>query len=101
MLNTFKIPLENLETQINEISSFIDSISLSSISRSTVSYNAVIISLYGCYENYVNSLIEELIRQISDNSSDYSDIPTDMRISNINLSSDFLNAKHRYKNFNL
>ena len=101
MLDTFKVSLEQLNTQLNEISRFIDSISLSSISRSTVSYNAVIISLYGCYENYVNSLVEELIRQISDNSGDYTEIPTDMKISNISLSADFLGAKQRYKNFNL
>lgn len=101
MLSTFKLPLEQLITQLNEISCFIDSIISSEISRSTVSYNAVIISLYGCYENYVNLLIEELILQISDNSSNYTEIPTDMKISNINLSSDFLNAKQRYKNFDL
>lgn len=101
MLNTFKIPLEQLDAQLNEISCFIDSIRSLNISRSTVSYNAVIISLYGCYENYVNLLVEELIRQISDNSSNYTEIPTDMKITNINLSSDFLNAKQRYKNFNL
>lgn len=101
MLNSFIISLKQLDAQLNEITNFIDSIYSSVISRSTVSYNAVIISLYGCYENYVNSLIEELIRQISNNSSNYTDIPTDMKITNINLSSDFLNAKQRYKNFNL
>lgn len=101
MLNTFKIPLEQLKTQLCEISCFIDSISSSEISRSTVSYNAVVISLYGCYENYVNSLVEELVRQISDNSCNYEEIPTDMKISNIHLSSDYLNSKQRYKNFNL
>lgn len=101
MLNTFKIPLDELKTQLYEISCFIDSINLSKIPRSTVSYNAVVISLYGCYENYVNSLVEELVCQISDNSSNYEEIPTDMKISNIHLSSDYLNSKHRYKNFNL
>ena len=101
MLNTFKIPLEQLDAQLNEISNFIDSIRSHNISRSTVSYNAVIISLYGCYENYVNLLLEEFIRQISDNSSDYTEIPTDMKITNIHLSSDYLNSKKRYKNFNL
>lgn len=101
MLNTFETPLKQLNMQLKEISNFIDSIRLSEISRSTVSYNAVIISLYGCYENYVNSLVEELISQISDNSSDYTEIPTDMKISNIHLSSDYLNSKQRYKNFNL
>ena len=101
MLDTFKIPLEQLNIQLNEISCFIDSTSAYSISRSTVSYNAVIISLYGCYENFVNSLSEELICQISDNSNDYTEIPTDMKISNITLSAEFLNAKQRYQNYNL
>ena len=101
MLNSFKISLKQLDAQLNEIVNFIDSINSSVISRSTVSYNAVIISLYGCYENYVNSLIGELIHQISDSSSDYNEIPTDMIIRNLNLSSDFLNAPQRYKNFDL
>lgn len=101
MLSTFEIPLTQLNSQLNEISDFIDSIRSTKISRSTVSYNAVIISLYGCYENYVNSLAEELISQISNNSSNYAEIPTNMIISNIHLSSDFLKSKQRYKNFNL
>lgn len=101
MLRSFETPLMQLNVQLNEISNFIDSIRSSEISRSTVSYNAVIISLYGCYENYVNSLVKELVSQISDNSSDYTEIPTDMKISNIHLSSDYLNSKQRYKNFNL
>ena len=101
MLNTFKTVLEQLDIQLNEISYFIDRISADPISRSTVSYNAVIISLYGCYENCMSLLAEELIRQISDNSSSYTEIPTDMKIRNINLSADFLNAQQRYKGFHL
>ena len=104
MLNSFTLSLKQLNSQLDEISNFIDKIDeirISEISRSTVSYNAVIISLYGCYENFVDLLVSELVRQISDKSTDYTEIPTDMRIKNINLSSEFLNAKQRYKNFNL
>lgn len=101
MFSTFKIPLEQLDMQLGEVSNFIDNIRSHNLSRSTVSYNAVIISIYGCYENYVNLLVEELICQISDNSSDHTEIPTDMRITNINRSSEFLIAGQRYRNFNL
>lgn len=101
MLDSFKTPYQKLSQNLDEISEFIDSVLTSKISRSTVSYNAVIISIYGCYENFVNSLVEELLMQISSHSDKHTDIPTDMKIRNIHLSSDYLNSKQRYKNFRL
>ena len=48
---------------------------LKSLASSTVQYNAIVISLYGCYENYVDSVLKEYLDVLLENVSDYNKLP--------------------------
>lgn len=107
MINTFDASLYQLDKRLQFIRDYIDTFYppkdevTQALFRSSLSYTAVIISLYSCYENFVDDILSEYINQIADKSTSFSELPTDIKINNLNLSSEFLNAEQRFRNFGL
>ena len=52
---------------------------LKSLSGSQLVYNAVIISLYGCYENYIDKLLSAYLEILAENKSSYMDLPKNLQ----------------------
>ena len=67
--------LNELEVLSNTLDQRVFLSYLKSLASSTVQYNAIVISLYGCYENYVDSVLKEYVDVLLENVSDYSKLP--------------------------
>ena len=107
MIETFDTSLYQLDKRLQLIGDYIDTFYppkdevTKMLFRSPLSYNAVIISLYSCYESFVDDILFEYINQIANRSTSFAEIPTDIIINNLKLSSEFLNSQQRFKNFRL
>lgn len=71
------------------------------LSNSAVQYNAVIVSLYGSYELFVNELLKKYFLYLKDRHFNYSAFPQKLQNKNLHDSADFLNNPHRYLNLGL
>jgi len=69
---------------------------LQSLGKSTIQYNAVIISLYGCFENYIDDLFEDFVRILLERTKVYSDLPGAMKNKYRNKVGEFLSSPQRY-----
>lgn len=107
MFKSFELPLVQLKERLQSIMEYINTIYppkdviSSSLVRSQLSYNAIIISLYGCYESFVDDILYIFIEQITNQSNSYLELPTEIKTNNLKLSSEFLNSEQRFKNFGL
>lgn len=72
-----------------------------SIINSSVSYNAVIISLYGCLENYIDNLLGEYITLLSKSCKNYNELPENIRKKHQERLGDYLSNPQRYKGYQL
>ena len=71
------------------------------VMKTPVAYNAVIISLYGCFEDYIDKLANSLLEFWEEKSERYNDIPEKIRNKHINKSGEFLSNPQRFKNYEL
>lgn len=107
MINTFNSTLEKLKERTQKIKEYVDMLTsqkdknTQKLFLSPLSYNAVIISLYSCYENYIDDILSEYINQVLNRSNGHDEIPLKIKIFNLTLSADFLNSEQRFKNLNL
>lgn len=69
--------------------------------ESPIQYNAVIISVYGCFEQYIDNIFEEYCQALYDIIEDYDDFPKKMKEKHIKKLGDFLLNPQRYKNYDL
>ncbi len=69
---------------------------LKSLMSSTVQYNAIIISLYACYENYMDSLLKEYINILFENVDKLEDVPTKLYDKYQFKLGEFLSNPHRF-----
>ena len=52
---------------------------IKSLSSSPLSYNAIIISLYGCFENYIDKLLGTYLEILTENIQNYEDLPNALK----------------------
>lgn len=69
--------------------------------ESPIQYNAVIISIYGCFEQYIDNLFEEYCQALYDIIDNYDNLPKKMKEKHIKKLGDFLSNPQRYKNYDL
>lgn len=74
---------------------------LGEIINSTVQYNSIIICLYGCFEEFIDSIAAEYIRIINELCTSYKDLPKSLRIKHMVKVGDFLSNPQRYKGYEL
>ena len=74
---------------------------LGEIINSTVQYNSIIICLYGCFEEFIDSIAAEYIKIINELCSSYKDLPKSLRNKHMIKVGDFLSNPQRYKGYEL
>lgn len=86
----------NSDTDVIEYIGFIRS-----LGNSPLAYNAIIISLYGCYENYVDKLLRIYSELLTENKSTYEELPDKLREKYRNKFGEFLSNPQRFNNVDL
>lgn len=74
---------------------------LGEIINSTVQYNSIIICLYGCFEEFIDSIAVEYISSINELCTSYKDLPKNLRNKHMSKVGDFLSNPQRYKGYGL
>ncbi|MBS5099488.1 MAE_28990/MAE_18760 family HEPN-like nuclease [Veillonella sp.] len=74
---------------------------LGEIINSTVQYNSIIICLYGCFEEFIDSIAVEYISSINELCTSYKDLPKSLRNKHMSKVGDFLSNPQRYKGYGL
>ena len=74
---------------------------LGEILNSTVQYNSIIICLYGCFEEFIDSIAAEYIRIINELCTSYKDLPKSLRNKHMIKVGDYLSNPQRYKGYEL
>lgn len=69
--------------------------------NSQVIYNAIIISLYSCYENYIDNILTKYLDKLSNSNIKYTNLPKPILENHIRLTGNFLSNSNRYKNYDL
>lgn len=69
--------------------------------ESPIQYNAVIISIYGCFEQYIDNIFNEYCLALYDIIENYDNLPERMKEKHIKKLGDFLSNPQRYKNYDL
>ena len=74
---------------------------LKSLNTSQIQYNAVIISLYGCFENYVDNLLADYISVVFEKAEDYESLPAKMKDKYRLKVGEYLSNPQRYKGWDI
>lgn len=74
---------------------------LNKILNSSVQYNAVIITMYGCYESFLDNVLDKYISLLFKNVVDYKQLPEKLQEKHIRKTGDFLLNNQRYVNYEL
>lgn len=69
--------------------------------ESPIQYNAVIISIYGCFERYIDNVFNNYCTKIYESIDDYGKLPEKLKEKHIKKLGDFLSNPQRYKNYEL
>ena len=88
--------IPNTDADISEYLDFIRS-----LGNSPLSYNAIIISLYGCFENYVDKLFGVYLEILTESKSTYEELPAKLREKYRNKFGEFLSNPQRFNNMEL
>lgn len=68
---------------------------------STINYNAVIISLYGCFENFIDNILVDFLEIISSLEIEYEKLNKAILTNHQRLVGNFLSNINRYRNYEL
>lgn len=74
---------------------------LKELANSTIQYNAVIISIYGCFENFIDDLLDSYVRTVMANTKTYDDLPVRLRDKYRNKLGEYLCSPQRYSGLDL
>ncbi len=66
-----------------------------------VTYNAIIISLYGCFESYIDKISNSLLDFWVNKVQKYDDLPEKVKTKHLKKSGDFLSNPQRFKNLEI
>lgn len=89
---------ENIETN-NSITNYLSKIK--NIISSPIQYNAVIISIYGCFELFIEQILKEYILFICKNTDKYENLPQSLIKKHQTKVGEFLQNNGRFKHLNL
>lgn len=98
--------ISELDTGKNKFTNEIDktlqySEIIKQVVESPIQYNAVIISIYGCFEQYIDNVFSNYCIKIYDSIDDYEKLPEKLKEKHIKKLGDFLANPQRYKNYEL
>ncbi len=71
------------------------------IAVTPIQYNAVIISVYGCFEQFIDNVFDWYCNNLCNVASDYAELPQEIKDKHIKKLGDFLVNTQRYKSYNL
>lgn len=74
---------------------------LKSLGGSQLVYNAIIISLYGCYENYIDKLFGAYLEILAENKASYLDLPQNLQQKYRVKFGEFLSSPQRFNKMDL
>ena len=74
---------------------------LKNLSKSQIQYNAIIISLYGCFENYVDDLLSNYLSVVFENRKKYDDLPKNLRDKYRLKVGEYLSNPQRFKSWDV
>lgn len=74
---------------------------LKNIINSNVQYNSIIISLYGCFEEFIDEIALEYISIIEKLCTSYNDLPKKIQEKHLYKVGEFLSNPQRYQGYNL
>jgi len=74
---------------------------LKNLSKSQIQYNAIIISLYGCFENYVDDLLSNYLSVVFENRKKYDDLPKSLKDKYRLKVGEYLSNPQRFKNWDI
>lgn len=69
--------------------------------ESPIQYNAVVISIYGCFEQYIDNIFNEYCQALYNIIDSYDNLPKRMKEKHIKKLGEFLSNPQRYKNYDL
>lgn len=69
--------------------------------NSTINYNAIIISLYGCFENFIDNILVDFLEIIATLGIEYDKLKKAILTNHERLVGNFLSNSNRYKNYEL
>ena len=97
--------IENQITDQATLNSFPKTIDYSRIIKkviaSPIQYNAVIISIYGCFEQYIDNIFSTYCNELYSIVDTYDNLPDKLKEKHIKKLGDFLTNPQRYKNYDL
>lgn len=71
------------------------------VSHTPIQYNAVIISIYGCYENFIDDILEQYIKLLLSNIGNYEEIPDKIKNKYKFEVLSYLQAPQRYNGYGI
>lgn len=92
LVDKSSIPLINLETYMNYAEP---------LNNSLVQYNAIIISIYACFENYIDELCKCYLQLYFDNILKFDDFPEKVITNYFKQAGEFLSNPQRYSGLEL
>lgn len=93
--NIDKVALNKITTLDTQKKTFLQ------ILRGPVMYNAVIISLYGCFEDYLNKISAEYLDVLKNIVVEYDKLPRKIKEKHIKKVGEFLSNPQRYSNYQI
>lgn len=103
-MDKFILCNQELDNRLNMIKEFLDFVNEqkeNKIFRTPIIYNAVIISIYGCFENYIDDLFDEYLDEIYKLSEKYEELPQKIKDKHIVKTGEFITNPNRYQNYGL
>jgi phosphatidylserine/phosphatidylglycerophosphate/cardiolipin synthase-like enzyme len=119
MLEDFKVQLGMFCNRITEIENYVDLIELEKYLykkprqneklkdclrrnyNSSVFYNALIITIYGCYENFVDKLLIAFLDKLSKYFTDYNKFSKKFRDTHMKITGEFLQNSQRFRDLDI
>jgi len=74
---------------------------LINLKSATVNYNAIIISIYGCYENFIDDILREYLKAIIKLDSKYDSLNKKIREKYLKEATEYLSNPQRFENYDL
>jgi len=103
-MDKFILCNQELDNRLNMIKEFLDFVNEqreNKIFRTPIIYNAAIISIYGCFENYIDDLFNEYLDEIYKLSEKYEELPQKIKDKHIVKTGEFITNPNRYQNYDL
>lgn len=130
-MNKFTLHVKKLCEQINEIEIFLDNVNnqkkvvteltaikdileeeklvsvikyedgIEALFNSAVQYNAIIISVYGSFEYFIDSIFNEYINEVYKVCQTYEELPQKMREKHMRKAGEYLSNPHRFNGYEL